>query len=162
LSYDLAVFDVSAAPRNAPDFTKWYEVQTDWFEVQAGASRLALVAFYSDLIFRSTFCRRRVLKPALRAWFIDMLREFPDMNDRSARTDDDPDNPRLSSYGVSRSLIYVGFAWSITTEAHEACYRLAAKHGVGFIDVSGDEGDVWFPAGEAGLVRRFSLLPGDD
>jgi hypothetical protein len=38
---------------------------------------------------------------------------------------------------------------------------LAARHGVGFIDAGGDEGDVWFPdeEDERGLIRAFSLLP---
>lgn len=161
MSYNLAVFDPASAPRNAPDFTKWSDDQTDWAAVQTAASKLAVAAHFSDLILKSTFFRRLVPKPALRAWFRDMLREFPDMNGSYARWKDDPDNPRFSDYGVRRSFIYVGFAWSIADEAYEACYRLAATHGIGFFDVSSDDSGVWFPAGDGELVRAFNLLDGD-
>jgi hypothetical protein len=143
MSYDLGVFDPSVAPKSGPEFTNWYVVQTEWEEPHN----------YDD---------PAVSAPSLRAWFIDMIKEFPAMNGPFAQPDRGDDD-RVSDYSVGRSLIYVGFRWSEAQEAYEACYRLAAKHGVGFIDASGDEGDVWFPDGEdgRGLVRTFSLLPDD-
>jgi hypothetical protein len=147
LSYDLAVFDPSTAPKNALEFTEWYDVQTEWKEPHG----------YDDPV---------VSTPALRAWFMDMLQEFPAMNGPFARPDeveDEDEELRTSNYSVGHSMIYGAFAWSKATEAYEACYRLAAKHGVGFIDASGDEGNIWFPNGEdgRGLVRAFSLIPDD-
>ena len=168
VSYDLAVFDAVAAPRNAPEFTKWYDAQTRWEELHS----------YDD---------PAVSTPALRAWFMEMIRDFPPMNGPFAAVNDagsartsgdghqrrrfslaglfrslrDRDDAWTSDYSVGYSIIYVGFAWSKAQAAYRACYRLAAKHRVGFIDVSSDEGDVWFPdgVGGAGLVRAFSMLP---
>jgi hypothetical protein len=143
VSYDLAVFDPSAAPGNAPKFADWYTAQTEWNEPHD----------YDD---------PAVSMPALRAWFMDMIQQFPAMNGPYALPDRQ-DDPRITDYSVGRSIIYAGFAWSKAGEAYEACFRLAEKHGVGFIDASGDEGEVWFPDREdgQGLVRAFSL-PSDD
>jgi hypothetical protein len=168
VSYDLAVFDPSVAPRSAVDFTKWYGGQTEWEELHS----------YDDPAVSTT---------ALRAWFVEMIQDFPPMNGPfagvsdpgSARTSGDGhqrrrfsvtglfrllhdrDDAWASDYSVGYSIIYVGFAWSKAQAAYRACFRLAAKHRVGFIDVSSDAGDVWFPEGEGGtgLVRAFSMLP---
>jgi hypothetical protein len=42
-------------------------------------------------------------------------------------------------------VICGAFAWSGTEAAHEVDMELAAKHGVGFFDVSAEQGDVCFP-----------------
>jgi hypothetical protein len=41
--------------------------------------------------------------------------------------------------------VYVGFAWSIADDAYRTTFALARKHGLGFFDVSADDGQVWMP-----------------
>src|SRR5690242_3368118 len=98
MSYDLAAFDPATAPRDAAAFTEWYDVQTEW---------KAAADYYDPAI----------TTPALRAWFMDMIQEFPAMNGPFARPDDeeedDEEETRTSEYNIGRSLIYVGFAWSM-------------------------------------------------
>jgi len=105
MSYDLAVFDLEAAPRDGAGFIEWYEAQTEWEEPHR----------YDD---------PAVSSPALRAWFLEIVQDFPAMNGPYAS--DDVDNPRVTDYSVGRALIYAAFAWSQTEPAYEAVFRLAA------------------------------------
>jgi len=140
MSYDLAVFDPEAAPKEHAAFIEWYEVQTEWAEPHR----------YDD---------PAVSSPALRAWFLEMIRDFSAMNGAYAAKDGDVDDPRMTDYSVGRTLIYAAFAWSQTGAAYEAVFRLAGKHGVGFFDASGANGEVWLPDGRGGLALAHSSAP---
>lgn len=135
MSYDLMVFDASTAPRPREKFMVWYEEQTQWSESHG----------YDD---------PRVSTPALQAWFQDMISYFPPMNGPQAS--DDEDDPRVTDYSVGRSVIYAAFAWSEAKPAYQRMKELAAKHRVGFFDVSATNGDIWLPApdGRFGRLRR--------
>jgi hypothetical protein len=124
MSYDLMVFDPLAAPRNREDFLSWYDAQTQWTE-------------------QHTYDDPKITTPALASWFAEMSRTFPPMNGPFAS--DDFDNPMVTDYSVGQSLIYAAFAWSQAEAAFETVDRLAAKHAVGFFDVSGEEGIIRFP-----------------
>src|SRR5215813_10542115 len=128
MSYDLAVFDPEAAPRERAAFIEWYEAQTEWEEPHR----------YDD---------PAVSTPALRAWFLEMTRTFRAMNGPYAVKDGDVDNARITDYSVGRTLIYAAFAWSQARPAYEAVFGLAAKHAIGFFDASGANGEVWVPDG---------------
>ena len=127
MSYDLMVFDVQAAPSDAAAFLKWYEKQAEWAEDHS----------YDD---------SSVSAPALQAWFLEMIQEFPAMNGPHA-SDDDVDDPKVTDYCVGRSVIYAGFAWSQAEAAYRAMTSLAQKHRLGFFDASGD-GAIWVPEGD--------------
>jgi hypothetical protein len=124
MSYDLMVFRNEAAPRAKTDFMKWYKDQTEWAEEHS----------YDDPKNTST---------ELRNWFMEMIQTFPAMNGPFASDDDD--NPNVSDYCVGKDVIYVGFAWSLAGQAYDKMLELAEKHGVGFFDVSSDNGDILFP-----------------
>jgi hypothetical protein len=55
---------------------------------------------------------------------------------------------------LGRSVIYGAFAWSEAEAAHKLARELAAKHQVGFFDVSAEEGDIWFP-GSSGTLEKL-------
>jgi hypothetical protein len=133
VSFDLMVFDASVAPRSRKAFMAWYEKQTEWSESHG----------YNNL---------EIPAPALRAWFQDLIKNFPPMNGPLAS--DDPDNPKVTDYSLGRSVIYGAFAWSEAEAAHKHVKELAAKHGVGFFDVSAEAGDIWFPT-ESGKLERL-------
>jgi hypothetical protein len=57
----------------------------------------------------------------------------------------DYDDPNVTDYSIGRSVIYAAFAWSVAAPALKEVDRLATKHGVGFFDVSSEEGEVRFP-----------------
>ena len=118
------VFDPAAAPRDREQFLSWYDAQTKWAEDHS----------YDD---------PQVATPALACWFADMSQSFPPMNGPLAS--DDFDDPRVTDFCIGRSVIYAAFAWSQAAQAYEAVSRLAAKHSVGFYDVSSDEGEIRFP-----------------
>ena len=124
MSYDLIVFDLASAPRVRKQFLTWYEQQCEWQESHD----------YND---------PEIPAPALRQWFRAMIDGFPPMNGPLAS--DDPGNPRVTDYSLGRSLIYAAFAWSEAKAAYDQAKELAAKHAVGFFDVSGDDGDIWWP-----------------
>lgn len=119
MSYDLMVFHPAAAPGGREAFLQWYEEETQWTEDHD----------YLDPV---------VTTPALRAWFLEMIKTFPAMNGPYAQPhdfDEDLDS-HVASYCIGRHCIYVGFSWSVTEEAWRATRALAIKHGVGFFDVS--------------------------
>lgn len=119
------VFDPGIAPTEGPaPFIEWYDAQADAEAVED------INTDYGDSA-RTT--------PLLRAWFLNMIKEFP--------TDPDPQDEfeRAAQYSIENGMIYINFSWSDTEAAYEATYRLAAKHGVGFFDVSSEDGKVWLP-----------------
>ena len=124
MSYDLMVFDPAVAPRNRDDFLSWYDTQTEWAEGHS----------YDD---------PQVTTPALASWFADMSQVFPPMNGPLASSD--YDNPKVTDYSIGRSVIYAAFAWSQVEAALQAVDRFAAKHGVGFFNVSSEQGEIRFP-----------------
>lgn len=125
MSYDLMVFELGAPPADRAGFMAWYQAQTEWAEDHG----------YDD---------PEVSTPALRAWFLEMVEEYPAMNGPLAT--DDVDDPRVTDYSAGRQVIYAAFAWSQADDAREAMFRLAKKHGIGFFDVSADDGGVWIPS----------------
>ena len=121
------VFDTTVAPRDREGFLAWYESQTEWQESHG----------YND---------PDVPGHALKKWFRDIIETFPPMNGPLAS--DDVDDPKLADYSLGRSVIYIAFAWSLADAAYERVKELAARHGVGFFDVSGEDGDIWWPVPE--------------
>ena len=130
MSYDLAVFDPVAAPATRDEFEEWYDRQEECENPRG--------CYAPD-----------ICSAPLKAWYLDMLKQFPAVNGPYPATGD---SPALSEYNVREHFIYVAFGWSMVESAYEACFRLAAKHGLGFFDVSGDEGAVWLPDGNGGLA----------
>ena len=139
MSYDLAVFDPVAAPLEKEAFLDWFNNITEWTE---------------DRDYNDT----QGLAPVLMAWFRDMAKEFPPLNGPHATTDDD--DVRASDYSIDESLIYIAFSWSATEPAYEAAFRLAAKYGVGFFDVSSQDGKVWVPESPGKLKVAFTTSSG--
>lgn len=124
MSYDLMVFEPTAAPKDRKQFMKWYREQTQWAEGHS----------YND---------PSVSSPALQAWFQDMIQVFPAMNGPYAS--EDVDDPKVTDHCIGKTVIYSAFAWSCAEEAHGAMKQLAIKHNVGFFDVSANEGEIVFP-----------------
>ena len=119
MSYDLAVFDVDVAPRDAQAFERWFEEQTTW-------------------VGNRTYDDASMASPPLRAWLAEMTREFAAMSAGSA-----VDDPRAGDYAIGPALVYVAFGWSQASRALRRAVELAAKRGVGFFDVSGDGEPIW-------------------
>ena len=124
MSFDLMVFDPSASPRGRKAFMDWYEKQTAWDESHG-------------------YNNPEIPARALQSWFRDIIKTFPPMNGPLAS--DDPDDPKVTDYSLGRTVIYAAFAWSEAESAHRHAKELAAKHGVGFFEVSSDKGDIWLP-----------------
>lgn len=123
MSYDLMVFDPSSAPKDRESFLAWYDRQTEWGEEHD----------YGD---------PAVTTPALQAWYQEMIQFFPAMNGPFAV---DSDASEVTDHCVGRSVIYSTFAWSVAEQAYAKTRELAVKHGVGFFDVSSDDGEILFP-----------------
>jgi hypothetical protein len=132
VSFDLMVFDATIAPSDRTAFLDWYEKQTQWQESHG-------------------YNNPEIPAPALQAWFRNIIRTFPPMNGPLAS--DDPDDPKVADYSLGRSVIYGAFAWSEAEGARNLAKELAARHGVGFFDVSA-EGEIWFPA-SAGKLEEL-------
>jgi hypothetical protein len=129
MSYDLIVFAPAVAPPERPAFLDWYEDQSQWEEDHD----------YDD---------PAVATPALQAFYADLSAEFPPLPAEAEATDDDSG----TDYTIARALIYMSFlGWEKIDAAHEAVFRLAAKHALGFFDVSSDLAEVWMPDRKGGL-----------
>lgn len=133
MSYDLMVFEKTAAPKSKKEFMEWYDKQTEWEEEHN----------YDDPVVSSA---------DLRNWFMDMITKFPQMNGPYAPSDDEVDNMEndsyVTDYSVGKEVIYAAFAWSLAEEAFETMKKLAIKHHVGFFNVSSSNGEIIFPNGE--------------
>ncbi len=137
MSYDLMVFAPEAAPKDREAFMVWYDEQTEWEE-------------------KHSYDNPKVSTPALRAWFLEMIQAYPQMNGPFSSDDLPQDEASVTDYSVGRSVIYAAFAWSKAAQAYQAMFSLAAKHGVGFFDVSSDHAEVWLPDGKGGLSIAHS------
>jgi hypothetical protein len=131
MSYDLMVF----APQDAPAkkrgaFLDWYDQQAEWGEGHD----------YDD---------PAVCAPALRAFYGELVQAFPALDDSAE------DGPG-TDYTIGKSVIYMTFEWDKVDEAHEAVFRLAGKHAIGFFDVSSDLAEAWLPDGKGGLYLAHS------
>ena len=124
MSYDLMVFEVSAAPKTKKEFMAWYGAQTEWSEDHS----------YQD---------HSVTSEPLQNWFKEMIEYFPPMNGPLAS--DDVDDPKVTDHCIGNSVIYSAFSWSVAEEAYPKMRELAIKHSVGFFDVSTDNGEILFP-----------------
>jgi hypothetical protein len=125
VSYDLLVFDQVDVPRDRAGFMAWFEKQVDWPD--------------DDSPFDPA-----TLSPNLQSWYKAMLQDWPNMQEVD---DDHVDDPHVTGYSLCPHAIYVDFRWSVAEEAYDATRRLAVERGVGFYDVSGDNGDgeIYFP-----------------
>jgi hypothetical protein len=80
-----------------------------------------------------------------------MIEAFPAMNGPHAS--DDIDNERLTDYSVGKDVIYACFSWSQVDLAFQHMATLAKKCGVGFFDVSADDGAIVFPGEFDGFAK---------
>jgi hypothetical protein len=126
MSYDLMVFDLFTAPSRHPQFMEWYFKQIEWTEEHDYSSPSITTA-------------------DLGAWFAEIIEIFPPMNGPLSLEDLLEDEASLTDYSVGRTVIYGAFAWSKADQAYSSVFRLAAKHGVGFFDVSSSDEEVWLP-----------------
>lgn len=119
------VFDPAAAPRNRVSFLAWYGKQVDWPEDDSP---------YDP----------ETSPPNLRSWYEAMVTHWPNMQEVD---DDHVDDPRITGYTFGPHAIYMDFRWSVADEAYDATRHSAVECGIGFYDVSGDEGDgeIYFP-----------------
>jgi hypothetical protein len=125
MSYDLVVFSPDAAPAKRPAFLDWYETQTNWPEDHD----------YDD---------PAVATPALQAFYADLTAAFPPSPDAAADAG--------TEYTIGSTLIYMTFNdWDKIDEAHGAVFALAARHELGFFDVSSDLAEAWLPDRKGGL-----------
>jgi len=137
MSYDLAVFDPAVAPRDRDAFLAWFHSAMD-----QDVSRR-----YDD---------PAVCTPALRSWFLEIVKEFAALNGPYAPPGLPDDVSEAADYSIDTALIYVGFRWSRAEAAYEATFRLAEKNGVGFFNVSSDTSDVWLPGPNGKLLMAHS------
>ena len=128
MSYDLMVFERTKDPQKSKEFLVWYDKETEWSEEHG----------YDD---------PAVTSPALRNWYEEMIKTFPNMDSPDAEVEDDDAEAHLTEYSIGHNVIYAAFAWSVAEEAYEKVKALAQKHGVGFYDVSNDDGDIILPDG---------------
>ena len=136
MSFDLLIFDPALVQyQDQAEFMVWYDEFTGW----SGSHD------YSDA---------GVVSPKLKSLYDEMSATYPPINGPDA-VDADFDNSKLTEYSFGPEAIYMGFAWSETAGAFEEVTRLAAKHELGFFNVSSDVADVWLPDGEGGMTRIY-------
>ena len=126
MSYDLMVFDAASAPRDRAEFLIWYNDITSW----------------------KTVCEKDGLSPNLRRFYDLFIQKYPPMNGPDAVSDDKLDDLNVTEYSITPNAIYLSFAWSIAEAAYPDCVSTGLTAGVGFFDVSTDDGDILYDAGD--------------
>jgi len=145
MSYDLAVFDPRPELRLRAAFESWYDERTEWED---------------DLDYNQP----SNATPALQAWFDEIRQKFVPMNGPLAPDDvGTREDELVADYTICKDLIYIAFSWGDAEAAYEMAKQLAAKHKVGFLDASGDEGAAWFPcAGDSLEVIHVAAENSDE
>ena len=133
MSYDLLVFEKTKAPQTRPEFLKWFNEEVQRGE-EPGSQSISTAS------------------PALRNWFMEMKDTFPPMNGLYAPSIEQINadaclESYMTDYSISGGMIYACFAWSLADEAYGTVRKAAQKHGVGFFDVSSEDGDIILPDG---------------
>ena len=118
------VFDPRPELRDRAAFKAWHRSRTAWTD---GLD-------YSEPSNASA---------GLQNWFREIIEIFPPLNGR-LRPADFATNEWVTDYSIASDLIFVAFSSDKGGVAYEKTRHLAATHGVGFYDSSGD-GSVWFP-----------------
>jgi|CXWL01.1.fsa_nt_gi hypothetical protein len=136
MSYDLMVFDPAGAPGAAAVFESWFQSKMEEIDECLVLDPAAMT-------------------PSLRGWYADMTIDFPDHN---ASTDVDGLGDAATGYSACPTAIYADFRWPKSESAFRRVTELAAKHRLGFYDVSGSKGQVWGPRGDQ-YVLLFELAP---
>jgi hypothetical protein len=126
MSYDLLVFEPSAAPRDRASFLAWWSAQSEWSEEHG-------------------YDNPSVCSTALQAWYKEITQSFPNLNGPDV-ADDEVGNTH-TDYSLGRGVIYAGFAWTEAENVYPLVRELAVKHSVGFFDASCDEPEpeIYFP-----------------
>lgn len=119
MSYDLMVFEKTKAPQKRKEFIDWYTKNTEWAEDH-------------------DYDNPAVSSPALQHWYEEMIKTFPNID--AVDVLDEKSESYLTEYSIGYDIIYAAFSWSVAEEAYEKMKTLAQKYGVGFYDVSGDDG----------------------
>lgn len=133
------VFEPEAAPKDHQSFMEWYGKQTKWNEGHS----------YDDPAIASQ---------RLRAWFADINELFPTLNGVFTEEQLPDDQATATEYSIGKQIIYACFAWSKVEDAYRTVFDLAAKHQLGFFNVSSDDQEVWLP-GPGGLVLAHQKQP---
>ena len=134
MSCDLMVFDPVAAPRTHPAFLNWYDEHTQW---PKGPD-------YYDPSNTT---------PALRSWFMDMIKTFPSLNGPFADEKEEEEDPNTIDYTIEANLIYCSFSCKVGDEVDKAMRSLAEKHQVGFFNCMSPDGGIFFP--ENGQLKEI-------
>jgi len=139
MSFNLLVFDPAIVRyQDAAEFAAWYENFTNWSDGRDYNSAAGTTV-------------------PLQIWFHDIRKTYPAMNGPFAAPHETwslSTESKITDYSLGNEAIYVAFSWSEASGAFETVIRLAAKHELGFYNVSG-EGDVWVPDGNGNLKRVF-------
>lgn len=130
MSYDLVVFDPRLELRDRAAFIDWYESRTMWAD---GLD-------YNEPSNASA---------SLQAWFREAIEIFPPLNGK-LRPANFASDEWTGDYAIRTDIIFTAFPSEKAGPAYELTRRLAAKHGLGFFDASGD-GGVSFPAANGSL-----------
>lgn len=133
MSYDLTVFDPRKELRDRTRFEAWFDECSEWAdELDYNQPANATVN--------------------LQAWFHEMRQSFAPMNGALAPDDvGERADEHVADYTIARDLIYAAFSWRDAEVAYAKAKELAEKHGIGFLDASGDEGAAWFPEPDGSL-----------
>ncbi len=126
MSYDLMVFDPEAAPKSHRAFLDWF---TNAMETDDGIC----------------FADPAIATAPLRAWYAEMIEIFPNLSGPGASEELPEDEAIASDYSIGKDAIYVCFAWSKVEPAYRACFELAEKHQLGFVNASSHNSEVSLP-----------------
>jgi hypothetical protein len=115
MSFNLMVFDQSAAPREQKAFDVWSAEQLVWLPDRS----------YKDVSLAS---------PALRQWFIEIIRKYPAHNSPEANAQES--SPYIVDYLFKENIIYMDMSWDIAEQARKDVFFMTELFALGLFDFS--------------------------
>jgi hypothetical protein len=125
MSFDLMLFNLKKAPPTQKEFIDWFNELTKWGE-------------------NHNYDNPNITTETLKEVFKDLTDIFPPMNGPFADENRDPVNSYLTDYCIGEDFIYLGFSWSLASEAYTKCIELTRKYELGFFNPSDDDGDLYY------------------
>lgn len=152
MSYDLLVFDPEIAPRDRSDFMTWYGNLTKWEEQRDYNSSIGMTGNLPTF-----FERLREKFPAMNgpfAYDFDQVEPEPPSFWRKlwggtqTPATEIFDESLVTDYTLAENAIYMAFAWSVSDRAYNRVFNAALSTGVGFFDVSANDGAILYDASQ--------------
>ena len=163
MSYDLLVFNPDVAPRDRDAFMLWYRElvkwgeQRDYSQISGASGNLPdfyerISCHYKPMNGPNAYVFKAAPAPSpTRSLWAKIIGSTQVAQPHQAHWNEE----LLTDYSIAEHAIYMSFSWSINAEAYSSVVSDAIATGVGFFDVSAQNGDILHDVAD---LRKLAIL----